>query len=1005
MVVFRRSALACAMMIALSPAPELLAQQVTPAPSEQGSGIVRGRVLNTATGEYLRNAQVRVEGTALSVYTDEGGNFRLVGVPTGSINLVARYGGLQDATATVSVSANQNTVHNFELRAPSSSADSEVYELTVTSARSGIASALAEQRAALNAKSVVPADNFGALTMGDVGEFMKSMPGLSLDYTEVDATQVRIGGLDPKYSTFTTDGARMATATSNNNSGRQNSFEQMSITGIESIEMNNTLTASMDADSPGGNINLRSKYAFQRTERDIIFQVGTVSSSDSDSYKIYFPDDKKRPTVYPSLQLGYGDVFMDGRLGVEVNLNHNENFVQQERVQVDWSYKSDGRAIPYRVMFRPGPKVTTRTGLSLSADYKFTDQLILSWRSNYSYYDVEYFNQYTYLNFGANNSDPNSSYASPDSTGTRIVVEPNGANTNLTTGYSHRYARTPAWSIAPKLDFQGETVEVAVRPFFSTSRFEFIDNDEGFFQRTDTRLNNIGFTAERSSLQSPNFYLTQTSGPDWGDPTNWVDANNFNVYNNENESENEQYGTYIDLKKHLTFNNMPVTLMGGVATRYNDYSANTGNQQQYRFVGPTGNQSEAVVPWNQNYQFEFIGIDGGNVNDQGWRSDSNYGMYDLFLTNPEYFEADTLGNLRRMLASHTEVEEQVDSAYIEVQVSAGKARYDLGLRYEETSTDALVINPRTQSEMLAAGFPVDAAGIPTTVEGMHYYYRNGQTDTRSNSYDDFFLSGGLKYDFSDQLVGQLSFSESILRPDYANLGGTISINEDDQIITTPNTELQPERSIKYFAGLHYYLQPSGVIGASYYRLDMTDMQVSGIEIDAAAAGFDPVQYDGWRFRSASNESGTSTNEGVILEYDQQLTFLPGFLQDFSLSGSYTRVNPDGPRVNTPENMANWGIRYNYGSFDVRLNGTWQDSYRISALSATPTSSNNGVLYRAERQMWNLSVGYRFNEHFEVMLAGRNIFNEPDIIYSNTSDRMQKYDRYGSMWNFSLRGTF
>src|SRR5690606_28661279 len=239
-----------AMMIALSPAPELLAQQVTPAPSEQGSGIVRGRVLNTATGEYLRNAQVRVEGTALSVYTDEGGNFRLVGVPTGSINLVARYGGLQDATATVSVSANQNTVHNFELRAPSSSADSEVYELTVTSARSGIASALAEQRAALNAKSVVPADNFGALTMGDVGEFMKSMPGLSLDYTEVDATQVRIGGLDPKYSTFTTDGARMATATSNNNSGRQNSFEQMSITGIESIEMNNTLTASMDADSP-----------------------------------------------------------------------------------------------------------------------------------------------------------------------------------------------------------------------------------------------------------------------------------------------------------------------------------------------------------------------------------------------------------------------------------------------------------------------------------------------------------------------------------------------------------------------------------------------------------------------------------------------------------------------------------------------------------------------------------------------------------------------------------
>src|SRR5690606_9994504 len=247
------------------------------------------------------------------------------------------------------------------------------------------------------------------------------------------------------------------------------------------------------------------------------------------------------------------------------------------------------------------------------------------------------------------------------------------------------------------------------------------------------------------------------------------------------------------------------------------------------------------------------------------------GTYDLFLAHPEYFVADTVGNLERMLRSHTKVDEQVNAAYVELQFTAGKARYDLGLRYEETSTDSLVINPRTASEMIASGHPLNASGIPTTVEGMNYYYRNGETGTRSNSYDDFFLSGGVKYDFTDNLVGQVSFSESILRPDYANLGGTISINEEDQIITTPNTELKPERSTKYFAGLHYYLEPSGVIGASYYRLDMKDMQVSGIEIDAAAAGYDPAQYDGWRFRSASNQSGTSTNEGMILEYDQQLT--------------------------------------------------------------------------------------------------------------------------------------
>ena len=1004
MAVLQKSALACAVALALCPAPYVFAQQTETAIARQGTGIIRGRVLDTTTGEYIRNAQVRLSGSSQVVFTDEGGNFRLVGVPGGNVEIIVRYTGLEEARASIELGADQTAVQNFELRALSSGYK-QPYELTVTAARGGIASALAEQRAALNAKSVVPADNYGALTMGDVGEFMKSMPGLSLDYTEVDATQVRIGGLDPKYSTFTTDGARMATATSNNNTGRQNSFEQMSITGIQSIEMNNTLTASMDADSPGGNINLRSKYAFERTQRDLIFQVGTVATSDSDSYKIYFPDDKKHPTIYPSLQFGYGDVFMDGRLGIETNISYNQNFVQQDRLQVDWSYKSDGRVIPYRVMFRPGPKMTSRTGANFSLDYRLTEQLTLSWRSNYSLYDVEYFNQYTYLNFGANNNNPATSYATPDSTGTRIVVNPNGANTSLTTGYSHRYAKTPAWSVAPKLDFQGETVEIAFRPFFSTSRFDFEDNKKGFFQRTDTRLNDIGFTLDRASESSYAFQINQTAGPDWSDPTNWVDNTGYNVYNNENFSENEQYGAYLDLKKHFNWNDAPVTLLGGVASRTNEFMANTGNQQQYRFVGATGVQSEAVVPYTQNYKFGFVGMNAGNANEQNWRADNNYATYDLFLSNPEYFQADTVGNLDRMLRSNTNVDERIDAAYVEFQASSGKARYDLGLRYERTTTDALVIQPRPKSEMIAAGYPVNASGAPTTVEGVRYYYRDGQYGSRSNSYNDFFLSGGLKYDFTDQLVGQLSFSDSILRPDYANLGGTISINEDNQTVTTPNSQLKPERSTKYFAGLHYYFEPSGTIGASYYRLDMEDMQVSGIEIDALAAGFDPATYDGWTFRSAANMSGKSTNEGMIFEYNQQLTFLPGLWRGFSLNGSYTRVDPDGPRVNTPENIANWGIRYNYGPFDVRLNGTWQDSFRVSGLSATPATANNGVLYRAEREMWNVSLGYRINDNFELMLAGRNIFDEPDVIYSNVPGRMQKYDLYGSMWNFSLRAQF
>jgi outer membrane receptor for ferric coprogen and ferric-rhodotorulic acid len=186
---------------------------------------------------------------------------------------------------------------------------------------------------------------------------------------------------------------------------------------------------------------------------------------------------------------------------------------------------------------------------------------------------------------------------------------------------------------------------------------------------------------------------------------------------------------------------------------------------------------------------------------------------------------------------------------------------------------------------------------------------------------------------------------------------------------------------------------------------MKDMQVTGITVDPQDVGFNPGDYEGYTFRSAQNLPGTSTNEGMVLEYNQQLTFLPGALKGLSLYGSLTHVNPDGPRQNLPKEAANWGVRYNYGRFDFQINGNYQSSHRVSALSNTPTTANNGILYRASRELWNISATYKLTDNIDVMLAGRNIFNEPEVIYSNVASRVQMYTVYGSMWNFGIRGRF
>lgn len=970
-----------------------------------GTGAVRGRVLNTATGDYVRNAEIRVEGTTLVTYSENGGNFRLNGVPPGEITIVVRYTGLQESKAPVTVLADQVVTLDFELRVPSYAAAEggadELNMVIVTAKREGQASAIMERRAAMNAMNVVAADNFGALTMGDVGEFMKSMPGISLDYTEVDATAVRIGGLDPKYSTFTIDGARMATATSNNNTGRQNSFEQMSITGIEAIELNNTLTARMDADSPGGTINLRSKYAFERTGRELVWQLGGVGTSDSTSSRKYFPDDKKHSTLYPSAQLGYSDIFMDGRLGVALNTSYNANYVQQDRIQTDWSYLPDGRVMPYRVMWRPGPKMTSRTAANLSVDYQITDDLVFSLRSMYSLYDVEYFNQYTFLYFGTTTA----SYATPDSTPTHIVVNPDGTNTRLRTEYSHRYAGTPTYTIAPKLEFKGDTLEVALRPSYSRSEFNFRDNDEGFFQRTDSWLTGIGFTLDRASQGSNAWNITQTAGRDWSEPRNFnLDADiGNNIRTAQSDAINEQYGLNVDLKKMLDFGDLPVTFYTGLGSRTNDWRTDEGSYQQFQYVGPNGDLTQrdpsAVIPWTRNYEFEINGFNAGNMNAQHWRADSNYAVYDIYREHPEYFVPDTVGNLKRRLDFNKRIQEDVDAAYIEAETRVGDARFDLGVRYEKTKTAARVATIRTPSEVAAAGLDVN------TVEGLLYQYNNGAYSDRHGEYDDWFVSGGLKYDFTPKLLGQLAFSQAILRPDYGNLGGVVTVNEDTSTVNVPNPELKPEHATKYFAALQYYLEPSGLVGLSYYKLDIKDMQVAGIEVDPRQVGFGPDEYSGFTFRSAQNAPGTSTNEGLTFEYSQQLTFLPGAFRGLSVFGSITRINPDGARVNMPERAANFGVGYAYGPFDFRVNGNYQGKYRTSALSNTPTTANNGILYHTSRDLWNISASYKYSNNVEMQLAGRNIFNEPDIIYSNVESRVQQYTIYGSMWNLGVKVTF
>jgi hypothetical protein len=144
--------------------------------SSQGTGSIKGRVYNAVNNEYVRDADVHVEGTNITVATESGGYFNLVRVPAGNVTVTVTYAGLTPASAQIELPSGGTVTHEFELGGGKLETDSKVIQLdafVVSSSKDGNAKALQSQRNSMNLSRSVSSDAFGNVTEGNVGEILK----------------------------------------------------------------------------------------------------------------------------------------------------------------------------------------------------------------------------------------------------------------------------------------------------------------------------------------------------------------------------------------------------------------------------------------------------------------------------------------------------------------------------------------------------------------------------------------------------------------------------------------------------------------------------------------------------------------------------------------------------------------------------------------------------------------------------------------------------------------
>ncbi|AWI09376.1 TonB-dependent receptor plug domain-containing protein [Ereboglobus luteus] len=585
---------------------------------------VTGRVFNVDSGLYIKSAEVRLDGTNTIVYTEDGGLYSIV-VPVGKVSLTASYANARSSTLTIEARVGAPNVLDFELQPISlstgigttgtskaiSSSDLVVLEkFTVTSERAGQAQAFMEQKAADNAKTVIAVDQFGELTQGSVGEFMKYMPGVTLDLDdEGETAYVRVGGLDPKYAGFSMDGISLASATEG--STRANHFQQMSITAIESIEFNQTLLARMPANTPAGKFEMKTRYAFNRKKPEISFDLGLDGTGETIEWgSAYMPDNKKHRRTYIGGRLGFGGAFLKRRLGIEAAVSRYQQYRNDQRHTVQYTYPvaphyniTDGQfhnpnpgttfvsrnghleAVEgpsiRQIEWLDGPRIKTSESANLSLDFKITPELTFAIRSQYTYNENEYFNIYYQL-LGTNRDDDMdvnlwapTPGQHPTSTLTRWVVDPTGPGGTqalesvLTESPSFRVSKNENYMISPRLNYKKGPLEIQLRTAYSYSHTKLSDGDEGRFRAVRNRLGGIGWIAERPSTDSPEWTLTQTAGSLWTEPQNIGRAATYlwdTWYDDPHFVRNTQLSGYLDVTYAARVFGHPVTFRTGGAS-------------------------------------------------------------------------------------------------------------------------------------------------------------------------------------------------------------------------------------------------------------------------------------------------------------------------------------------------------------------------------------------------------------------------------------------------------
>ena len=326
---------------------------------ENNSGLVTGQITD-AEKQILPGASIIVEGMHAGVTSDINGFYTIANLKPGTYTLKASYVGYSPKEMTVTIANGKVLTRDVVL-----DEGAELKEVEVLGAFSGQRKAFQMQKAAMGVTNVVSADQVGKFPDSNIGDALKRINGINVQYDQGEARFGQVRGTSADLTSVTVNGNRLPSAEGDT---RNVQLDLIPADMIQTIEVNKVVTSDMDGDAIGGEVNLVTKST--PSHRILNFTAGTGYTWISEK---------------PQLNLGatWGQRFFNDKFGVMASASYQYAPGGSDNTEFEYVEK-DGKVVLNEAQVRQYYVTRERQSYSLGLDYRFSPLHKISFKGIYN---------------------------------------------------------------------------------------------------------------------------------------------------------------------------------------------------------------------------------------------------------------------------------------------------------------------------------------------------------------------------------------------------------------------------------------------------------------------------------------------------------------------------------------------------------------------------------------------------------------------------------------------